>query len=112
MEAWGPSTTGGNEADGGQRVAAPPAEGGAGTVDGARPDMQAETSGRQIIGYGLGDSTDAPLCFICLQEVTPGEENDAAVLRTLPCACKGSVGQVHLACFKKVSILELHPGIA
>ena len=102
MEAWGPAGTGGDEADR-EGQAASPAEG---AVDGARPEVQAETSGRRI-GYGLGDSSnDMPVCFICFEEVTPGEESDASVLRSLPCACKGSVGQVHLACFKKVSVMR------
>lgn len=99
---------------------APPAEEGAevvGVEEAAASSQHAEAAAGGAAELRTGGS-DEGLCFVCLGELAP-EQTAAArrdsktqaepVLRTLPCLCKGSVGSVHLSCFRRGASCAARP---
>ena len=94
-------------------------------VEGAAASSQhAEAAAGGAAELRTGGSDEGTgLCFVCLGELAP-EQTAAArrdrkmqaepVLRTLPCLCKGSVGSVHLSCFRRgasCAARPLRPGV-
>ena len=105
VEAWAAP-----DAKPAERQAGRSSSAGAGSSSSAPTDANVPEAGSPPVVEARESSGDMPLCFICFEDLgRTGDGVDAAggaVLRTLPCNCKGSVGSVHLACFRKARELR------